>query len=163
MVDTFAHAIWSWIIFRNYVFTNKDILLAVFFGIAPDLFSWTIYLFYSLFKNGLKFGKPAIASVPDWVFTLYGITHSLFVFAAVALICLIMFKHVPIYLWAWLLHILIDIPTHARDFLPTPFLWPFSSWHFPGISWSNPVILILNWGGILFFASKILLEKIKST
>jgi hypothetical protein len=162
MVDTFAHALWSWIIFRNYLFTNKEVWLAVFFGVAPDLFSWTIYLFYNLITNGFKIGKPALEAIPNWIFTLYGITHSLFVFAFVALACFIALKHVPIYLWAWLIHILIDIPTHSRDFLPTPFLWPLSSWHFPGISWGTPVIMIINWAGILFFLGKIALEKIKT-
>ncbi len=159
MVDTLAHGIWSWIIFRNYIPSSKIIWLAIFFGVAPDLFSWTVYFFYNLFKNGFHFGKPVIDAVPDWVFTLYGITHSIFVFVAVIVLCLIFFKHIPIYLWAWLIHILIDIPTHSRDFLPTPFLWPISMWHFPGISWATWPIIVLNWGGILFFLCKIFLKK----
>jgi hypothetical protein len=45
---------------------------------------------------------------------------------------------------AWLLHILVDIPTHSTRFFPTPFLWPISSYEFSGIGWANPMIFIPN-------------------
>jgi hypothetical protein len=37
----------------------------------------------------------------------------------------------------WLLHILLDIPTHSAEFYPTLFLWPLSEFHFDGNSWGN--------------------------
>jgi len=62
-------------------------------------------------------------------------------------------------MWAWGLHILMDIPTHSTDFFPTPFLWPFSGYRVDGISWGHPyiffpnvVVLIVLY--ILFFLKK---------
>lgn len=143
-MDTFAHAAWSFIIFHQ---TNLP-LLAVFFGIMPDLFSWTIVMFYSLAK-GMKFGKPDMKKIPEWAFPLYGVTHSIFVFGIVALIVFLILGYFPIYLWAWIIHILIDIPTHSRKFLPTPFLWPLSKWTFPGFSWGQKWFMITNWSAII--------------
>lgn len=36
---------------------------------------------------------------------------------------------------AWLLHILIDIPTHSRAQWGPRFLWPFSNFAVDGVSW----------------------------
>jgi len=143
LMDTFAHGIWSFIIFSH--FTNP--WLAVFFGMMPDLFSWTIYMFYRLF-SGAKFGKPDLSTIPHWAFTLYGMTHSVFVMGAVFLIVYLFTGGLPLYLLAWTLHVLIDIPTHSRDFLPTPFLWPLSDWHFPGFSWGQRWFMIANYSAI---------------
>lgn len=143
-MDTFAHAAWSYIIFHNTQFP----ILAIFFGIMPDLFSWTIVMLYSLAK-GRKFGKPDINKIPNWAFPLYGITHSIFVFGTTVVLVYIFTKTIPAYLWAWLIHILIDIPTHSRKFLPTPFLWPVSKWTFPGFSWGQKWFMITNWTAII--------------
>ena len=143
-MDTFAHAIWSYIIFQDTTIP----ILAVFFGAMPDLFSWTIVLIHGLI-TGKKFGKPDITKIPSWAFPLYGITHSIFVFGATILVVFLIIGYVPVYLWAWILHILIDIPTHSRKFLPTPFLWPISKWTFPGFNWGQPWFMILNWTAII--------------
>ena len=132
-MDTFAHALWSFLLFHK----TDQVWWAVFFGTMPDL-----------------------SLVPDWVFTLYGITHSVFIMAGVFLLSFLFTGGIPIALWAWPLHVLIDIPTHRRDFLPTPFLWPVSTWKFPGISWGQPAFMIANWSLIiiwflLFFTGKI--------
>jgi len=44
----------------------------------------------------------------------------------------------------WLLHILIDIPTHAGSFFPTPFLAPISDFIIDGVRWSNPAVFFTN-------------------
>jgi hypothetical protein len=49
----------------------------------------------------------------------------------------------------WLLHILIDIPTHTRRLYPTPFLWPLSDFTIDGISWGRPWFLALNYSSLL--------------
>jgi len=49
----------------------------------------------------------------------------------------------------WLLHILIDIPSHTLRLYPTPFLWPFSDLKVDGISWGRPWFLALNYGTLL--------------
>ncbi len=157
-MDTLAHGLISYLGFGR----GKKVkypLLAVLFGILPDLCSWTIYMFYQFFTNGFALGKPHLTTIPNWVFTLYGISHSIFIFATVILIVYLITKHVPIYLWAWGVHILIDIPTHSREFLPTPFLYPISNWHFPGISWGTSWFMITYWTIILGWLAYVLMKK----
>jgi hypothetical protein len=39
--------------------------------------------------------------------------------------------------WSWLLHILVDLPTHAREpWGPRP-LWPLSDLAFDGVGWAE--------------------------
>ncbi len=38
----------------------------------------------------------------------------------------------------WLLHILIDIPTHSLRYYSTRFLWPVSEFRIDGIAWWTP-------------------------
>lgn len=139
-MDYFAHGLWSYILFSK----TKKPLWAVFFGLLPDNLSWAIYFFYNLFTRN-SFGKPMLDDIPDWVWTLYGISHSLVVFAAVLLIVYLIFKTVPIYIYAWPIEIVIDLFTHTKEFLPTPFLWPISSYHFDGISWGSKWFMIVNY------------------
>jgi len=155
MVDTISHGLWSFIIFSSAI-VFPYMWLAIFFGMMPDLFSWTIYALYSIFRRK-RFGKPNLRDIPRWAFTLYGITHSIFVCSFVFLIVYLLFHHIPIYLFAWPIHILFDIPTHSRKFLPTPFLWPFFKWKFPGISWAEPWLLLLDWLLIIVLMVRILL------
>lgn len=138
-MDIFSHLLWTFILF----YRTRLIGLSLLFSILPDLLSWGIYSIYRLSQN-IPFGPPNLAIIPDWTFTLYGITHSLFIFAAVAIILKLTIKHIPIFIYPWLLNILFDIPTHSREFLPTPFLWPFN-YYFPGISWGQPSFILTNY------------------
>ncbi len=155
MVDTVSHGFWSYIIFNSAI-AFPFMWWAIFFGMMPDLFSWTIYAIYSMFRRK-RLGKPNLKEIPNWAFTLYGITHSVFVGALAFVIVYLVNGTIPIYLWAWPIHILFDIPTHSRKFLPTPFLWPFFKWKFPGISWAEPWLFILNWSLIIIFILILLL------
>ncbi|MBL7056300.1 hypothetical protein ISS07_05275 [Candidatus Woesearchaeota archaeon] len=150
-MDTLAHALWSLIIFHNY----KLVWLAVLFGVLPDLLSWTIYLIYKTAK-GEKFGPPVLGKIPRWAFTLYGITHSVFVMGFVFIAVYVAYGFLPLFLLSWTIHILIDIPTHSRKFLPTPFLWPVSEWKFPGFNWGQKWFMITNYGLITLFILSII-------
>lgn len=155
-MDTLAHLLWTFIIFHN----TEYLFLALFFGIMPDLFSWTVYLIYAIFKPNFreKLKNPEhLDYAPKWVFTLYGLTHSIFVFVIVFFVLLIYTQEIPIYLLPWIVHILMDIPTHSRDFLPTPFLWPLSSYRFPGFSWGVKWFMILNYALIAVLIVLVLL------
>lgn len=138
-MDTLAHALWSYIIFQK----SGNVSLAILFGVLPDLLSWTIFMFFP--KKNFNWKKPNLKLIPRWVFTLYGITHSIFVISVVFLIVYTITKTIPVFLIAWPIHVLMDIPTHRKDFLPTPFLWPFSDYAFPGISWGTKKFMITNY------------------
>jgi hypothetical protein len=80
----------------------------------------------------------------------YNYTHSLIFFLVVLAIVLIARKGKVYWpMFGWLLHILIDIPTH-RGFYETPFLFPLSGFRFThGISWGHPVFMIINYSALI--------------
>lgn len=106
-----------------------------------------MYLAYNLI-TGKQFGKPDLSSIPEWVFTLYNISHSLFVAFGVIILLYAILRKFPWYALAWPIAIVMDLFTHTRDFLPTPFLWPVSSWRFDGISWGSRWFIIANYAAI---------------
>ena len=104
---------------------------AFFFGVLPDLASLGIHFSMDLVAgDGMKWGD-----IPDFVFALYDVTHSLAGMAA-CIGLLVAWKRA---LWlpalAWPLHVLTDVPTHGSGPFMTPILWPFSDWAFAGWSW----------------------------
>jgi hypothetical protein len=145
-MDIVSHGLWGGVGFGRK--SKKNFWLAFFFGIAPDLFSFGIYSFSTLFgfeeRVSWKDGPPDLSSIPYYVDALYNVTHSLVVFALVFAAVWFVMKKAPIVMFGWPLHIVTDIFTHSTSFFPTPFLWPFSSYRFDGISWGNPNIFIPN-------------------
>jgi len=146
-MDYLAHGLWSYIFFHK----SKLPWKAIFFGMLPDTLSWLIYFFYLLSINQV-FGRPNQTLIPWWVDALYKATHSLILFAVLLLVLLFIFKSwkkIPLFTYAYPLHIIMDIPTHSRAFLPTPFLWPLSDWKFPGISWGSLGFMMVNYAAII--------------
>ena len=70
-------------------------------------------------------------------------SHSLVVWAIVFCVLLAFRRWWREWL-AWLLHILVDFPTHSRESYPTPALWSLSDWPFNGVTWRSATILIPN-------------------
>lgn len=140
-MDFFAHLLWTYIIFHKYKYLKYALLVAA----MPDVLSWGVWMVASLFNDFSWRHNPDLSLLPKWVFTLYGITHSIFVIMFVFLIIYLIFRTIPLFMLAWPIAVFIDILTHSREFLPVPFLWPFSNWHFPGISWGTSYFMIINY------------------
>lgn len=173
-MDIFSHGLWAGAAYKG---INKKlekplkVRLAVFWGILPDLLSFVpvfIWIFWNIVSGSSSFSdfphpdetEPAARdTLPIFKLTslLYSVSHSAIVFFIIfALVFLILRR--PVWeMGGWLVHILIDIPTHSYKFYPTPFLWPFSEWKFDGFSWGQPWFLILNYSAII--AVYILLRK----
>ncbi|HII15797.1 MAG TPA: hypothetical protein HA362_05810 [Nanoarchaeota archaeon] len=164
-MDVFAHALWTGALFRAINIKAKkkiSVWKGLLWGIAPDVFSFgllTAWMLLSLIFGGTTLDfqhfeamEPAQRdTIPIFqiVSFMYNITHSIFIFGAVFIMLWFVFRK-P--LWAtlgWLIHILIDIPTHSYQFYPTPFLWPISGWKFNGISWGQRWFMIANYSAIL--------------
>ena len=146
-MDTLSHALWG----KGFFGYRGNHYWSIFFGILPDLFSFGIYYLLNLLFNykNLKHGKPELHELPDYIFTLYDITHSLVI--ALFFICIVYFffnRNFAFAMLAWPLHILVDFPFHTIDYFPTPIFWPIIDFKFDGIPWSNKYIWFSNLAGI---------------
>ncbi|HCX27792.1 MAG TPA: hypothetical protein DHI91_01485 [Candidatus Portnoybacteria bacterium] len=165
-MDILAHGLWAGAAGRTVNLKKKNplkIWRMVFWGVLPDFFSFTpvfVWLFGSLLFGGkglADFPRPdetepmAPDTLPIFQLTnmLYNISHSLAIFLAVAGLIVFFVRRVPWEVGGWLVHILIDIPSHSYKFYPTPFLWPFSEWKFDGWSWGAPIFMIINYSLII--------------
>jgi len=146
-MDILSHGLYGGVAFGRK--NRKLFWLSFLTGIAPDLLSFGIYLslsFLGFFEHPpfSSAGGPIAHEIPQFVHALYDITHSLVVFLFILGIVYLMIRRIPLWLFAWPLHILVDIFTHAKSFFPTPFLWPISSYTFSGKNWGSPYIFIPN-------------------
>jgi hypothetical protein len=133
---------------------------ASFFGVFPDLFAFTIpfiILFWNIITGSTMLGSfmenhGPLASRLSIASTLYQYSHSLVIWAVIFIIVWFIYKRPRFELLGWALHILIDIPSHALSFYPTPFLFPLSEYRFPyGVQWSNHWYMIINYSLLLIF------------
>lgn len=141
-MDIISHGLWGGLACGRK--SKKEYAWAFFFGITPDLFSFGIYTALRVLGLEPSVGYMDASLIPQYVHVLYSITHSLFVFALVCGILWIILKHPFVPVFAWLFHILLDIPTHSIEFFPTPFLWPLSNIRVDGISWGTPIVFYTN-------------------
>ncbi|QGU00399.1 hypothetical protein SYNTR_1805 [Candidatus Syntrophocurvum alkaliphilum] len=126
--DVISHGLWGGALFG----WRKNYWWAFGFGVMPDILTFGPYAIYRLLSGDLAYGRPAIGDYPPWLFTMYDITHSLII---AGIIVFILFKLVPPIGYAslaWILHILMDIPSHSHDYFPTPFLYPISDFTVDG-------------------------------
>ena len=146
-MDTLSHALWG----KGFFGYRGKPYWSIFFGVLPDLFSFGIYYILNLLFNykNLKHGKPELDELPDYIFTLYDITHSLVI--ALFFVCIVYFfinRNFAFVMLAWPLHILVDFPFHTIDYFPTPIFWPIIDFKFDGIPWSNKYVWFSNLAGI---------------
>ncbi len=178
-MDIFAHSLWTAAAAKGanknkkLIEKNKGPLRAgvtAFWGVAPDLFAFgfpflaSLYFFITGQINLSNAASHRWFNLPEsanWIAKLpphlYQISHSLVIFSVVFLVVWTIRRRPYYEMLGWLLHILIDIPSHSANFYPTPFLWPISDFKFLyGVSWGNQIYMIINysllaltWGYIL--------------
>ncbi|MAP61886.1 MAG: hypothetical protein CMF82_02925, partial [Candidatus Marinimicrobia bacterium] len=134
-MDTFSHTLWGKGLFGY----RKYGKWALLFGALPDLLSFGLYFIVRFITQGvnMEFGKPALESIPNWVFIMYDISHSWVIAFLFIIIFLQINKELCFPMLAWPFHILLDFPFHSKEYFPTPILWPISDYRFDGIPWSN--------------------------
>ena len=155
-----------------------NVWLMAFWGAFPDLFAFTIpfvWLFFNLTsgnaslsdihrpagaepENRLLFGNgntsQAQSSIAYLTSVLYDISHSLVIFLLIFGLTVIARKMlkkenaVPWEMGGWLLHIIMDIPTHSYAFYPTPVFWPIGGWKFQGYPWAHPLFIAMDYSAI---------------
>ena len=140
-----------------------------FWGVFPDLFAFTIPFIVALYKiitgelTSSSFGSHhAPVGTFDLASYLYQYSHSLVIWVAVFLIVWAISRRPRYELLGWALHILIDIPSHAIGFYPTPFLFPISEYRFPyGVAWSNMWYMIINYSGLILVWTGIMVSRLR--
>jgi hypothetical protein len=127
---------------------------------------WTVW--WAVFPDVLAFGPSVAAGI--WLrltggldassahgghlphvnlgLPIYPAVHSLVVFLLVFGITTILARRVVVDLFGWLLHILIDIPTHSFSFYATRFLWPLSGYRVDGIAWWTPLFWVATYAAL---------------
>ncbi len=145
-MDTLSHALWGKGLFGY----RKYRWFSFLFGVIPDLLSFGLYFLFNLLINPspIKFGKPELSEIPEWVFMLYDFSHSLIIATLFILIVYKINKDFCFPMLAWPFHIVLDFFTHSVQYFPTPILWPISDYRFDGIPWSNKYVMLVNVVGI---------------
>lgn len=152
-MDIIAHALWTTAAAttgRQRLHRRIHLGWAAFWGIFPDLFSFTIPAVVRIwwYATGTTQSLLPDAHGPkhfQFVWQLYHFSHSLLVFAVVFGVVWWLARRPVLELLGWGLHILIDIVTHQGIFA-IHFLWPLSSYGFDGIHWESPWFLTMNYG-----------------
>jgi hypothetical protein len=177
-MDVFSHGLWAGAGAKAVNLKKKKPLrvwLAMLFGIFPDVFAFAIsfaYLNWIRITGGtppfmIRPGEvePPVGQEPFLMrltHYLYNISHSLLVFFLVFAIVAWYFRRPVWEMGGWLLHILMDIPTHSFTFFPTPFLWPISDFMVNGMRWGTRTFMLTNYSLLVFSYTLIwLIGKIK--
>ena len=158
-MDVVSHGLWSYVAARAVTIRSDRIrvrpFLAAAFGLLPDVIAFAPLTIWSAaqFVNGNRHlaghraAEEYIARNVPWLQTLtaklYGASHSLIVWFVVFCALLLLRRWWREWL-AWLLHILVDSPTHSRESYPTPAFWPLSDWTFDGVTWRSAAFFIPN-------------------
>lgn len=143
-MDIVSHGLWGGVAFGRK--SKKAFWTAFAFGILPDFLAFAPFFVQRILSAGEEtlLRRPEVMSVPNYVYDVYQITHSLIMFMFVFGVVWLIRKKPFIPMLAWPLHILVDIPTHSIQFFPTPFLWPLSNVRVNGHSWGTPEVFIPN-------------------
>ncbi len=110
---------------------------------------WTVW--WGVFPDVLAFGPSVVAGLWLWLqgargheahvhfgLPLYPAAHSLVVFALAFALAGLLARRILYEMLGWLLHVVIDIPTHSLRYYATRFLWPLSDFRVDGIAWWTP-------------------------
>ncbi len=154
-MDVFSHALWTNLLYYpKYKDNLKSRLWAVFFGVLPDLVSFTpstLFLIFSRSKFPLTIEAMQTVSVLRYAVYSYNFTHSLVIFFGVFLVVLVV-RNGRVYwpMLGWLFHIVLDIFTHKAEFFATPIFFPISNIQYlHEFSWAEPHFLLVNWGVLI--------------
>ena len=115
---------------------------AFLFGLLPDLTSLGPYILPTVVSDT----RLTIGGIPEWVFFLYSVTHSLLGMGVILGVLIWLYRPLWLPALAWPLHVGMDLFTHGEGVFLTPIAWPFSDWNFVGWSWwIHPSIFYGSW------------------
>ena len=149
-MDTFSHALWGYGLF-GFRKTPKLAYpkFAALMGAMPDLISFGALLVLRVLQGDIHFGKPALSTLPHWIYPAYTVGHSFVIAFAVIGAVAYWRKDIAFAMLAWPFHIVLDFPFHSLQYFPTPMFWPISDFKIDGIPWSHWYIWYPNVAGIV--------------
>ena len=125
---------------------------AVFFGVLPDLASFSVPAVLRVWWRVTGVTKSLLPQPGgphfEWVFGLYNCVHSLLIFGLFFGAVWAIWRRPVLEALGWLLHIVIDIVTH-RGWFAIQYLWPVSTAHFDGIPWETPWVLAATYASLM--------------
>lgn len=109
-------------------------------ALAPDLPFYSCYPAW-VARRGLLTAAIRSGTWPEppaWLLTLHRAGHSLLPGVALLAVSVVLRRReLRLAALSWLLHILVDLPSHRRDpWGPRP-LWPLSDLAFDGVGWAD--------------------------
>lgn len=110
----------------------------VWWAVFPDVLAFGPSIaagLWLLAANGFNVGAAQGHRHVHLGLPLYPAGHSLIVFLLVFAVATVAARRIVLEMLGWLLHILIDIPTHSLSYYATRFLWPVSDFKIDGIAW----------------------------
>jgi hypothetical protein len=160
-MDIVAHTLWtalaiaSWR--RRKPITGPMAAAALSMAALPDAVQLLPIALWWLFGNGTLDALQAYAmaspgvepSLPplvrDAAHHLHCALHSAPIAAAVSLALWPVLPKLWAPLFAWWLHIVVDVFTHSADYYAVPVLYPFTYRGFDGVAWNAPWFMALNY------------------
>jgi hypothetical protein len=140
-MDVIAHLLWSYLLFHN----SEHVWLAVIFGGIADVIFLVPMLTALIMKGFVKLERPPLEIIPDFIMTIYNSMHSLVTFFLAFFAVYFITGSFHWYMLAWLIHIIVDIPMHSKNYFPTTFLYPISKFTINGYPWEKPWLVGLNY------------------
>ena len=161
-MDVVSHALWGYasLSWRG----PWSARLSALIGAAPDLLYFGADRLVRLVQHGrgalasnpardpriwMRDGPPLPPELEEAYQNYYVWTHSLVVLGMLAIAWVVLRRRAPWLLLPWLVHILMDIPTHEGGRYQTPFLFPLSMWTVEGYAWSRPPVFLVNVVGLV--------------
>lgn len=145
-MDIISHGLWGGVGFGRK--SKRFFWWAVLFGMLPDLLSFGVFTVANILgiseRPDWAGGPPPMEAIPQYVHVLYNISHSLIIFTVILSFLWWLARPYAIPFLAYGFAVLLDIPTHSKDFFATPFLWPLSQYQYDGTPWSSFYIFIPN-------------------
>jgi hypothetical protein len=137
-MEIVAHGLWT---AAAAITANKKTLIrlsvgwAAWWGAFPDVLAFGPSVAVGLW---LRLAEAPHAGHVHLGLPLYPAGHSLLVFLAAFGLVSLLARRPVLSMLGWLLHIVIDIPTHSLSYYATRFLWPLSDFRIDGIAWWVP-------------------------
>lgn len=160
-MEMVAHGLWAaaaGISARRAAGVKLQVAWVVWWSVFPDVLAFAPSLAAGLWLRLVSDPMPPTADghmLPHVHIglPLYPAAHSLVLFLIVFGLTSLLAKRIVFSMLGWLLHIVLDIPTHSLSYYATQFLWPISDYRIDGIAWWTPWFWASTYGalGVVYF------------